>query len=149
MSTQPFRVATLNLEQNHKRWDLRRELVIDQLVALQPDVMACNESCLPLQTGRWLQRRARERLGRSFALVQQSKTNDSSLVEGEALLTRYPVLETANCSELRISVAPLDNIADFQLTLLENITRTLLTLGENRLTLTKNSLITSIPAHVR
>jgi endonuclease/exonuclease/phosphatase family metal-dependent hydrolase len=95
-STQSFRVVTLNLEQDHKRWDARRALVIDQLAALQPDVMAFNEICLPLQTGRLLQRRARERLGRPFALLQQSKTKSSSLVEGEALLTRYPVVETAN-----------------------------------------------------
>jgi endonuclease/exonuclease/phosphatase family metal-dependent hydrolase len=95
-STLAFRVATLNLEQHHKRWDLRRELVIDQLAALQPDVIAFNEICISLQTGRWLQRMAHERLGHPFALVQQSKTNGSSLVEGEALLTRYPVVETAN-----------------------------------------------------
>jgi hypothetical protein len=31
-----WRMATLNLEQNHKRWDVRRELVIDQLAVLQP-----------------------------------------------------------------------------------------------------------------
>jgi endonuclease/exonuclease/phosphatase family metal-dependent hydrolase len=91
-----FRVATLNLEQDHKRWDLRRELVIDQLAALQPDVMAFNEICIPLQTGRWLQRMVRERLGGPYALIQQSKVNGSSLVDGEALLTQYPVVETAN-----------------------------------------------------
>ena len=55
-------------------------------------------------------------------------------------MTRY--------SELRISVAPLDNIADFQLTLLENIACTLLTLSENRLTLTKNRLRTSPRAQI-
>ena len=60
-----------------------------------------------------------------------------------------PCLYAINCSELRISVAPLDNMAGFQLTLLENIVRTPLTLCENRLALTKNSLITSVPAHVR
>jgi hypothetical protein len=92
----PWRMATLNLEQNHKRWDARRGLVIDQLVALQPDVVALNEICLPLQAGRWLQRAARERLGVTFALVQQFKVNGSSLIDGEALLTRYPVVETAN-----------------------------------------------------
>jgi endonuclease/exonuclease/phosphatase family metal-dependent hydrolase len=95
-STQSFRVATLNLEQDHKRWDLRRKLVIDQLAGLQPDVMAFNEICIPLQTGRWLQRMASERLGHPFALLQQSKVNRSSLVEGEALLTRYSVVETAH-----------------------------------------------------
>jgi endonuclease/exonuclease/phosphatase family metal-dependent hydrolase len=92
----PWRMVTLNLEQNHKRWQARRELVIDQLAALQPDVIALNEICLPLQTGRWLQRTVRERLGVPFALVQQSKVNGSSLLDGEALLTRYPVVETAN-----------------------------------------------------
>jgi endonuclease/exonuclease/phosphatase family metal-dependent hydrolase len=92
----PWRMATLNLEQDHKRWDARRELVIDQLAALQPDVIAFNEICMPLQTGRWLQRMARERLGIPFALLQQSKVNGTSLVDGEALLTRYPVVEAAN-----------------------------------------------------
>lgn len=91
-----WRIATLNLEQDHKRWEMRRELVIDQLAALQPDVVAFNEICLPLQTGRWLQREVRERLGRSYALLQQSKVNGTSLLDGEALLTRYPVVETAN-----------------------------------------------------
>ena len=95
-STLAFRVATLNLAQDHKRWDARRALVVDQLAALEPDVMAFNEICMPLQTGRWLQRMARERLGRPFALLQQSNVNGSSLVEGEALLTRSPVVETAN-----------------------------------------------------
>jgi hypothetical protein len=28
-STLSFRVATLDLEQDHKRWDARREVVID------------------------------------------------------------------------------------------------------------------------
>jgi endonuclease/exonuclease/phosphatase family metal-dependent hydrolase len=95
-STLVFRVATLNLAQDHKRWAARRELVVDQLAALQPDVMAFNEICIPLQIGRWLQGLARERLGLPFSQVQQSKVNGSSLVEGEALLTRYPVVETAN-----------------------------------------------------
>lgn len=95
-STPAFRVVTINLEQDHKRWDVRRELVIAQLAALQPDVIAFNEVCIPRQTGRWLQRMGRECLGLQFALIQQSKTNGSSLVEGEALLTRYPVVETAN-----------------------------------------------------
>jgi hypothetical protein len=81
-SMMPWRMATLNLEQNHKRWDARRELVIDQLAALQPDAVALNEICLSLQTGRWLRRTARERLGVPFALVQQSKVNGSFLIAG-------------------------------------------------------------------
>jgi endonuclease/exonuclease/phosphatase family metal-dependent hydrolase len=92
----PWRVATLNLEQNHKRWEARRQLVLDQLTSLQPDIMALNEICLPLQTGRWLQRALRERLRGPLALLQQSKVNGSSSIDGEALLTRYPVVESAN-----------------------------------------------------
>ena len=38
-----FRVATLNLEQDHKRWLDRRELIVDQLERLRPDVLALNE----------------------------------------------------------------------------------------------------------
>jgi hypothetical protein len=75
-STMSFRVATLNLEQDHKRWDLRRELVIDQLAALQPDVMAFNEICMLLQTGRWLQRMVRERLGRPLRWFNSPKSMD-------------------------------------------------------------------------
>jgi endonuclease/exonuclease/phosphatase family metal-dependent hydrolase len=91
-----LRIATLNLEQDHKRWVLRRDLVIEGLAAIDPDVFAMNEVCLPLQTARWIQRTMRERHGRDYALVQQSKVNGTSVVEGEALLTRLPIMETAN-----------------------------------------------------
>ena len=91
-----MRIATLNLEQDHKRWTLRRELILEQLGDLRPDVLALNEVCIPLQTGRWLRDAARDRLGLDYNLVQQSRTNGLSEVEGEALLSRYPVRETAN-----------------------------------------------------
>ena len=91
-----FRVVTLNLEQDHKRWSQRRELIVQQLGALRPDVFALNEVCIPEQTGRWLQQAARERLGMAYALLQQSKVNDLAPVEAEALLTRYLVREVAN-----------------------------------------------------
>jgi endonuclease/exonuclease/phosphatase family metal-dependent hydrolase len=38
----------------------------------------------------------RERYGRDYALVQQTRVNGLSAVEGEALLTRLPILETGN-----------------------------------------------------
>ena len=52
-----FRVAFLNMEQHHRRWDARRHLIADQLVALAPDVFAMNEISVPRQTGRWVQAR--------------------------------------------------------------------------------------------
>jgi endonuclease/exonuclease/phosphatase family metal-dependent hydrolase len=91
-----FRAATLNLEQDHKRWAQRRELVVEQLCAIRPDVMAFNEVSIPLQTAKWLQKAARDRLGVTYHLVQQTRVNGLSEVEGEALLTRFPVIETAN-----------------------------------------------------
>jgi endonuclease/exonuclease/phosphatase family metal-dependent hydrolase len=91
-----FRLAFLNLEQDHRRWEKRRRLIVDQLTALSPDIFAMNEISVPSQTGRWLQSQATARIGKRFALVQQTKTNTSSRIEGEGLLTRFPVLETGN-----------------------------------------------------
>lgn len=92
----PFRIAFLNLEQNHKRWERRRRLIVEELASLDPDIFAMNEVCIPEQTGRWLQREASRATGKRFALVQQSKTNSGSRIEGEGLLTHFPILETAN-----------------------------------------------------
>jgi endonuclease/exonuclease/phosphatase family metal-dependent hydrolase len=91
-----FRIATLNAEQDHKRWHLRRDLVVEQLAAIDPDLFAMNEVCVPLQTARWIQRTMREKHGREYALVQQTRTNGLSSVEAEALFTRLPILETGN-----------------------------------------------------
>ena len=91
-----FRVATLNLEQDHKRWEKRRDLVIEQLCAIKPDVLALNEVCMPLRTAHWIRDAAKERFGLEYNLVQQTRVNGLSVVEGEALLTRFPVIETGN-----------------------------------------------------
>jgi endonuclease/exonuclease/phosphatase family metal-dependent hydrolase len=91
-----FRVATLNMEQDHKRWEARRSLIIGQLGALKPDILALNEVCIPRQTARWIQKTAKEQCGLEYALVQQTRTNGLSTVEGEATLTRFPIMETGN-----------------------------------------------------
>src|ERR1700730_14582604 len=91
-----FRVATLNLEQDHKRWDARRPLIVAEIARLKPDVMAFNEICVPRQTARGLRASAAELTGLDYGLVQQTKVNSLSEVEGEALLTRFPVAETGN-----------------------------------------------------
>ena len=91
-----LRVAMLNMEQDHKRWEQRRELIISELAAIDPDLFAMNEVCIPLQTARWIQQTMRERYRRDYALVQQTRVNGLSAVEGEALLTRLPIIETGN-----------------------------------------------------
>src|SRR4051812_11919667 len=91
-----LRVVTLNMEQDHKRWDSRRELIAGELCDLAPDVFAMNEVSVPRQSARWLKDAAKARAGIDYALVQQSKTNALAEVEGEALLTRFPIVETGN-----------------------------------------------------
>jgi endonuclease/exonuclease/phosphatase family metal-dependent hydrolase len=91
-----FRIATLNLEQDHKRWEQRRELIAAQFRDLKPDILALNEISFPAHTGRWLQETMLERFGLNYALLQQSKAGDASRVEGEGLLTAHPVTETAS-----------------------------------------------------
>jgi endonuclease/exonuclease/phosphatase family metal-dependent hydrolase len=89
-----FRVTTLNLEQDHKRWDARRELVQVEIGRLKPDIMAFNEVCIPRQSARGLRDATPALAG--YRLVQQTRVNGLSKVEGEALLTRFEILETGN-----------------------------------------------------
>ena len=91
-----FRVVALNLEQDHKRWDARRPLIVAEIGRLKPDVMAFNEICVPRQTARGLRASGAEVTGIDYHLVQQTKVNSLAEVEGEALLTRFPVIETGN-----------------------------------------------------
>ena len=91
-----LRIATLNLEQNHKRWEARRELIAQPVGDLNPDMWALNEIHIPTQTARWLQKKAAKATATKYLLVQQSKAGEDSAVQGEALLSRYPIIETAN-----------------------------------------------------
>jgi len=91
-----FRIATLNLEQDHKRFDARRPLIVAEIARLKPDLMAFNEICVPRQSARGLRASAAELTGIDYSLVQQTKVNSLSEVEGEALLTRFPMIETGN-----------------------------------------------------
>ena len=91
-----FRVATLNLEQDHKRWDARRDLINAEISRLKPDLMAFNEVCIPRQSARGLRDAATALTGIEYNLVQQTRVNGLSKVEGEALLTRFGIVETGN-----------------------------------------------------
>jgi endonuclease/exonuclease/phosphatase family metal-dependent hydrolase len=90
-----LRIATLNLAQNQKCWDARRQLIAAQLRELNPDTFALNEIHLPTQTGRWLQQAAKLS-GIGYTLLQQSKAGADSRTQAVGLLTRLPLVETAN-----------------------------------------------------
>src|ERR1051326_770706 len=91
-----FRIATLNLEQDQKCWELRRELIVAQAAEVKPDFFALNEIHVPSQTGRWLKRALAERNGQRFAFVQQPKAGEDARTQAEGLLTRYPIVETGS-----------------------------------------------------
>ena len=91
-----LRVATLNVEQDHKCWEARRHLIAAQLKELNPDFFALNELHIPSGTGRWLQQAAAGGGGEKYSLLQQSKAGDESSLQGEGLLMRHPVIESAN-----------------------------------------------------
>jgi endonuclease/exonuclease/phosphatase family metal-dependent hydrolase len=91
-----FRIVTINLEQDRKRWTERHKLISAELSALRPDIISFNEVCVPIQSAKILRDAITAMTGSSYNLVQQTKVNGLSEVEGEALLTRYPVIETGN-----------------------------------------------------
>lgn len=91
-----LRLMTLNLEQNHKCWESRRELIVAEMASLNPDFWALNEIHIPSQTGRWLKQAAEKATGRKFSLLQQSRTGEESSIRAEGLLTPHTVIEAAN-----------------------------------------------------
>ena len=91
-----FRIATLNLERNEKRWDERRELILQQLGDIRPDIFSLNEIWLPVQTGRWLQQRAQTELGLNYELIEQARAEKASHPEAEGLLTQFRVIERSH-----------------------------------------------------
>jgi endonuclease/exonuclease/phosphatase family metal-dependent hydrolase len=91
-----FRVVTLNLEQDHKRWPARRPLIEAELARLRPDIVALNEVSVPLQTAHLLRTAISTAAGVDYGLVQQTKVNSLSKLEAEAMLSRFPVIESGN-----------------------------------------------------
>jgi endonuclease/exonuclease/phosphatase family metal-dependent hydrolase len=91
-----YRIVTLNLGQDHKRWSDRHPMISAEIAGLRPDVIALNEVCLPLQTAGLLRDTAIGATRIPYKLVQQTCGNGLSKVEGEALLTRFAIVETGN-----------------------------------------------------
>ena len=92
----PFRVVTLNREQDHKRWPARRPLIEAEFARLKPDIVGLNEVSVPLQTAQLLRTALSAAAGAGYGLVQQTKVNSLSKVEAEAMLSRFPVIESGN-----------------------------------------------------
>lgn len=92
-----MRVATLNLRNTADRWTARRELVVRQLVALAPDVIAVQELRMVPDQARWItgevERASAGRL--AYRYHRRAKTGLAGAWEGIGVLSRVPVTSTA------------------------------------------------------
>ena len=93
-----IRVGTLNLRNTSDRWKERAPLLIDQLVALRPDVIGLQEVRVPANQARWIVEHVNTRLGDAhppYNCYQTNKTGLAGLIEGIAIMSRLPLLDQA------------------------------------------------------
>lgn len=91
-----MRVATLNLRNTADRWPARRGLLVRQLVALAPEVIAVQELRMVPDQARWIIGEvARASGGRlRYRSYRRAKTGAAGLWEGLGVLSRVPVVST-------------------------------------------------------
>jgi endonuclease/exonuclease/phosphatase family metal-dependent hydrolase len=91
------RVATLNLRNTADRWLARRALLVRQLVALAPDVIAVQELRILPDQGRWIVGEVDRASGGElrYACHRRPKSGPAGLWEGIGVLSRVPVVSTA------------------------------------------------------
>lgn len=90
------RIATLNLRNTADRWPARRGLLVRQLVAMAPDVIAVQELRIVPDQARWITAEvARASAGRlRYRSYRRPKTGVAGLWEGIGVLSRVPVVST-------------------------------------------------------
>jgi len=92
-----IRIATLNVHGRKGRWSLRRDLLLGQLRATAPDVLALQEAAMWPSQARFLTR-ALNKTGPGvarYAAVTARKRGWRGLTEGLAVVTRVPIEQTA------------------------------------------------------
>ena len=92
-----MRIATLNVRNTADRWPARRDLMVRQLVALAPAVIAVQELRMVPDQARWITGEvARRSAGRlAYRAHRRPKTGVAGLWEGIGVLSRVPVVSTA------------------------------------------------------
>ena len=78
-------LVTINILVDFTRWNARRDLLVEGLAALQPDVVALQEVRLPENPASWLA----EKLGMKYIHLSP-KTGFEASREGIAILSRLP-----------------------------------------------------------
>ena len=92
-----MRIATLNLRNTADHWLARRGLLVRQLVALAPDVLALQELRILPDQGRWIAGAVARASGGAlrYAFHRRPKSGPAGLWEGIGVLSRVPVVSTA------------------------------------------------------
>lgn len=88
-----IKVATLNLFNKVGRWGERLPLVVDQLVALQPDVIGLQEVDLIIDQGMSLCRLVNANVGEAprYRVYHMGRPGRAAHVQGLAVMSRLPV----------------------------------------------------------
>jgi endonuclease/exonuclease/phosphatase family metal-dependent hydrolase len=91
-----MRVATLNLRNTADRWTARRALLVRQLVALAPEVIAVQELRMVPDQARWITNAVtRASAGQLvYRAYRRAKTGAAGGWEGIGVLSRVPVVST-------------------------------------------------------
>ena len=87
MTRQHISVVTLNILNDLRRWDERKDMLVNELRHLQPDLIALQEVKLPLNNGQWIA----EQLGGYSVHLTPKHGKKHSKEEGLAILSRLPV----------------------------------------------------------
>jgi len=85
-----LRVATLNILVDLHRWHERAPLIVEELRAIQPDLIALQEVALPANNAQWIA----DQLG-GYSVHLCPKTGAKGRREALAILSRWPVDEHA------------------------------------------------------
>jgi endonuclease/exonuclease/phosphatase family metal-dependent hydrolase len=80
-------VVTLNLLNDLRRWDERKDLIVSELRHMQPDLIALQEVKLPVNNGQWIA----EQLGGYSVHLTPKDGKKHSQEEALAILSRLPV----------------------------------------------------------
>ncbi|CAG0928363.1 hypothetical protein TFLX_00880 [Thermoflexales bacterium] len=81
-----LKVVTLNLLNDLTYWHLRAPLIVDELTALQPDLIALQEVVFPDNTAQWITDRLQ-----GYSVHVTPKTGRHGRREGLAILSRLPI----------------------------------------------------------
>jgi endonuclease/exonuclease/phosphatase family metal-dependent hydrolase len=87
-------VVTLNLLNDLRRWDERKDMIVSELRHMQPDLIALQEVKLPVNNGQWIA----EQLGGYSVHLTPKDGKKHSKQEALAILSRLPVDEAHSTS---------------------------------------------------